>query len=337
MNYNVPYSLVSLVERKRWNPIEKYIDKNSKRFIKKIKKLYKEDKISDKLFLRLMYRFRIGRWPNFRTPKTFTEKQQWLKLYYRLPMLSDIVDKVKFKDWARAKIGDEYIIPTIGVWDSPEEIEFDKLPPTFVLKCNHSSGYHYIHSNPDSPVDKKKIIDTLNKRFNIRWDKNSGEWPYKHVERKVIAENFLSDLSRAELPDYKFFCFNGEPRFVQMFSWHDGHSVFDADNKPLEYNAMYDMNWNKMPFITGYPYNNEVDFVKPKNFDKMVELAKKLSEGFPYVKVDFYNINGKIYVGELTFYPYGGFGYILPDDEWDYKLGEMVKLPSKKVRERKSK
>ena len=312
------------VEIRRTNPVERYIDSKTTKFIKIVKKLYARDLISDKQFLTLMYRLRIGRWIRWKNPKRYTEKLQWLKLYNRQDEYTSMVDKIKSKEIVARKVGEKYVVPTIGVWNSPEEIEFDKLPPTFVLKCNHASAGNFIQSSPDTPINKRLIIDTLNSRFHIRWDKNSGEWPYRNVEKKVFAEEYLPNLAEGGKPDYKILCFHGEPKFVQVFSWTKNY-VTDYKEELSEYNIYYDLNWSKLDMIIGYPYNNDVDITKPENLEEMIEIARKLSEGIPFVKVDFYNINGKIYVGELTFFPFGGFGTVVPD-EWDEKLGEMLKI-----------
>lgn len=304
---------------------EKYLDRNAKKFIKKVKKLYDKDRISDKMFLTLMYRFRMGRWINWRNPKSFTEKLQWLKIYNRKDEYTMLVDKVKVKDFIKEKVGEKYVVPTIGVWNSPEEIEFDKLPDTFVLKCNHASSRNYIKSLPETPVDKKFIIDTLNKRFKVRWDKNSGEWPYRNVEKKILAEECLPNLAEGGKPDYKVLCFHGEPKFVQVFSY-DSNYVNDYKEEIGCYNVYYDLDWNKQEFIIGYPYKNEVDISKPKNLKEMLEVARKLSEGIPFVKVDFYLVEDRIYVGELTFFPYGAFSFVMPGVDWDIEIGKLLKI-----------
>lgn len=325
MNIKVKSNTLPPIEIKRKNVLEKYIDKKSGKWSIKIKNLYKKDKISDKLFLTLMYRFRMGRWINWKDPKSLTEKLQWLKLYNRKDEYTIMVDKVKVKDFIAKKVGEKYVIPTIGVWNSPEEIEFDKLPDTFVLKCNHASAKNYIKSSPETPIDRKMIIDLLNERFKMRWDKNSGEWPYRNVERKILAEECLPNLAQGGKPDYKILCFHGEPKFVQIFSWVRNY-VNDYKDDILEFNVYYDLDWNKQEFIVGYPYNNDINIPKPDNLPEMLEVAKKLSEGIPFVKVDLYNIDGRIFVGELTFFPYGGFSYVLPGVEWDNKLGEYLKI-----------
>lgn len=324
MNYILPP-----IKKERTNFIDRWIDEHRGRLHTLIKLLYKRNLIPDKLFLTLMYRLRIGRWMSWKNPITLTEKLQWLKLYDRKPVYTDIVDKIKFKKWVASKIGEEYIIPTLGVWDKPEDIEFDKLPSTFVLKCNHASGYNYIHANAGNVIEKEKIIKCLNQRFKMRWDKNSGEWPYRNVEPKILAEEYLYDDSFNELPDYKLLCFHGEPKFVQVFSW-DPHYITDTEESRNQYNVFYDMEWKKQEFIQGYPYNNNFDFDRPKNFDKMIDIARKLSKNIPFVRVDFYNIKGKIYVGELTFFPYGGFSIFTPDRSWDNRIGNLINLENLK-------
>lgn len=309
----------------RDNKWEKLIDHNSERIIFVIRKLYSNNLISDKLFLSLMYRCRIGRWLNWKKPRYFTEKLQILKLYNRKDEYTKMVDKVKAKEIVAEKVGEEYVVPNYAVWDSPEKIDFDALPDTFVIKCNHSTGDTYIHSSPSTPVDKEKIIRSLNSNFKKNLFKNNGEWPYKNVERKVFAEKYLDDLSKEVMPDYKILCFNGKPKFIQVFSWPD-HYVHDLKRERKDYNVYYDLDWNKQEFMIGYPYDNEIDFPKPENLEKMIEIAEKLSKGIPFVKIDLYNLRGEIKVGEMTFFPYGGFGFVLPNEEWDLKLGELLQL-----------
>ena len=317
--------MISPIKRERHNPIEKLIDHYADELVRIFKIMYAKDWVSDKMFLSWMHRLRLGFWVNWKNPRTFGEKLQWLKLYNRQDLYTTIVDKVKFKEWAAERIGSEYIIPNYGVWDSPDEIEFDKLPATFVLKNNHASGEHYLHTSADAPVDRERALRILKSRFYIRWDKSSGEWPYRNVKHKVLAEELLVDDTRKELLDYKFYCFHGEPQVVQVFSWPD-HYKFDTKKDVEDWNMMYDMNWKKLPFIHGYPYKMDGEVPRPENFEAMIDIARKLSKDIPFVKVDLYNIKGKIYVGEMTFFPYGGFGAITPDDEWEYKLGDMIHL-----------
>lgn len=287
-------------------------------------KRYKEDRLTDKQFLTIRYLIEQKKFIHWKNPRTFCEKLQWLKLYNRKPEYTVMVDKVKFKEWAAGIIGEEYIIPTLAVWDRPEDIDFSVLPSRFVLKCNHSSGGNYIHSD-DSQPDTKHIVNRLKARYEKDYFKHGGEWPYKDVEKKILAEEYITDLSRSEMPDYKFYCFGGTPRYVQVNSFGD-HYYFSDNRTVRDYQGFYDMEWKKQEFIQGYPYQNDVYTEKPANFEKMIELAGKLSQGIPFVRVDFYNIDGKIYAGEMTFFPYNGFKGLSPK-KWEYIFGDMIQLP----------
>ena len=294
-----------------------------------LEKLYLYGLLTDKLFLTLTYRFRKGKWINWENPKSFSEKLQWLKLYNRNPAYTDMVDKVKFKEWAIKKIDSSYLIPTLVVYNSPEDIEFDKLPPRFVLKCNHSSGYNYIHSSNKTP-DPERIKKMLKINFDRNYFKHGGEWPYKDVKRKILAEQYIEVKNEwGGVLDYKFYCFKGNPEFIQINSY-GGHYFYNEKFDIKNFQLFYDKEWNLMEFTHGYPAKGDIEIPKPENFEKMKELAAILSEDIPFVRVDMYNLDGKIYVGELTFFPYNGFHKFYPDESWDYKLGEMLELPSVK-------
>ena len=273
----------------------------------------------DKLYLSLLFRFKMGYWMDWKNPKTFSEKLQWLKLYDRKPEYTTMVDKYEVKKYVADIIGEEYIIPTLGVWDRFEDIDFDALPEQFVLKCTHDSGGLVICKDKkklDYKSAKKKISRSLKR--NYFW--GNREWPYKDVKPRIIAEKYMVDESGYELKDYKFFCFDGKMKV--FFVAKDRGS--ETEETKFDF---FDENFNHLPFTNGHP-NSEPPYFKPENFDKMTELAEKLSENIPQVRVDFYNINGKIYFGELTFFHWSG---LMPFDppEWDLKLGEMIKLPGK--------
>lgn len=288
-----------------------------------LERVYNCNLLTDKQYLSLVYMLENEDRIDWKNPRSFREKLQWRKLYDRNPLYTDLVDKVKFKQWAAGIIGDEYIIPTLAVWDRPEDIDFSVLPSRFVLKCNHNSGNNYIHSD-DSVPDAERIRGIMKQNYEYNYFKHAGEWPYKNVERKVLAEQFLSDGEEEWMPDYKFYCFHGKPLYVQINSF--GRHYHMSDNRAVKsYQAFYDMEWNKQEFIHGYPYENDVYTEKPANFEKMIELAAKLSKEIPFVRVDFYNLKGKIYVGEMTFFPYAGFKGLTPE-KWDYYFGDLIKL-----------
>ena len=214
-------------------------------------------------------------------------------------------------------VGQGYTIPNYGVWDTPEEIDFDSLPDRFVLKGTHDSG-SFIICDDKSKFDRESAIKNLNKSLLSDQYIYSREWPYKNVPRRILAEEYIVDDSGYELKDYKFFCFDGKPYMMFIASGRTkGETTFDY----------YDMNFNHLDITQSHP-NAKHNYEKPKDFEKMIELASKLSAGIPQLRVDFYYVNGKIYVGELTFFHYGGFVRFHPD-KWDTILGDLIQLPDK--------
>ena len=273
--------------------------------------------LPDKIYLSLKFKYKMGHFLNLENPQTFNEKLQWLKLYNRKPEYTIMVDKHEVKKYVADIIGEEYIIPTLGVWNHFDEIDFDKLPNQFVLKCTHDSGGLVICKDKnklDLKAAKQKIEKSL--KQNYYWF--GREWPYKDVKPRIIAEKYMIDESGYELKDYKFFCFNGEPKMMFIATDRGSDTKFD----------FYDIDFNHLPFTNGHPNANK-KIKRPKNYSKMLALAAKLSFGIPHVRVDFYNINGKIYFGELTFFHWSGLVPFEPE-EWDYKLGNWLKLPEKK-------
>lgn len=272
------------------------------------------DNMDDEKYLKRKYKACMGKELHLDSPQTFNEKLQWLKLYDRKPEYTTMVDKYAVKKYVADIIGEEYIIPTLGVWNHFDEIDFDKLPNQFVLKCTHDSGGIVICKDKkklDLKSAKKKIEKSL--KQNYYW--SSREWPYKDVKPRIIAEEYMIDESGYELKDYKFFCFNGEAKMMFIATDRGSDTKFD----------FYDMEFNHLPFTNGHPNANK-KIQRPKNYSKMIALAAKLSFEIPNVRVDFYNINGKIYFGELTFFHWSGLVPFEPE-EWDYKLGSWIKLP----------
>ena len=275
------------------------------------------DNMDDEAYLKRKYKACMGREIHLDSPQTFNEKLQWLKLHDRKPEYTTMVDKYAVKMYVADIIGEKYIIPTLGVWNHFDEIDFDKLPNQFVLKCTHDSGGIVICKDKnklDLKSAKKKIEKSL--KQNYYW--SGREWPYKDVKPRIIAEEYMIDESGYELKDYKFFCFNGEPKMMFIATDRGSDTKFD----------FYDMEFNHLPFTNGHPNANK-QIKKPKNYSTMLALSAKLSFGIPNVRVDFYNINGKIYFGELTFFHWSGLVPFEPE-EWDYKLGSWLKLPERK-------
>lgn len=226
-----------------------------------------------------------------------------------------MVDKVKVKEYVAEKIGDKYIIPTIAVWDSADEIDWDVLPSQFVMKCSHDSG-GIIICKDKSKLDKKKAISIMSKGLKRRYFKQNREWPYKDVTPRIIVEAYMVDESGYELKDYKFFCFDGVPRLVQI----------DFDRYTNHKRNVYDTEWNLLDLLIKFPKGHERVFVKPNNYEEMLYISRKLSEGIPHVRVDLYNVNGRIYFGEMTFFHGSGLEEFTPE-EWDERIGSWLKLP----------
>ena len=272
--------------------------------------------ISDEKYLKIGYKIKFGKKLNLDSPKTFNEKLQWLKLNDRNPLYTKLVDKADVKEYVKARIGEKYIIPTIGVYDKFEDINFDLLPNSFVIKCTHDSGGLIVckdKSKLDIKAAKKKINACL--KHSFYWGQR--EWPYKDVKPRVIVEQYMEDEKNSELRDYKFFCFDGEVKalFIATERQKAGEEVkFD----------FFDENFNHLPIRQGHP-NAKVPPEKPENFEEMKVIASKLSEGIHHVSVDFYEVNGQIYFGELTFYHFSGFVPFVPE-EWDYCFGEWLKI-----------
>lgn len=271
--------------------------------------------LSDALYLRIKYFVAMGKPLRLKHPRTFNEKLQWLKLYNRRPEYTTMVDKVKAKEYVAKIIGEEHIIPTLGVWDSPDDIDFDKLPNQFVLKCNHDSGGLYI-CRDKSKMDVEQVKENLRKALNNDFFLYSREWPYKNVERKILAEKFMVDESGTELKDYKVFCFDGEPELIEV----------DFDRFVQHKRNIYGKSWDLIDMEIQYPSDSNHVVARPEALDDMLDLARKLSKGIPHVRTDFYSIGGKLYWGELTFFHGSGVERFRPQN-WDEKLGELIVLP----------
>lgn len=268
----------------------------------------------DELYLKMLFPLRTGYKLNLKNPQTFNEKLQWLKLNNRKPEMVKMVDKVDVKEYVAKIIGEEYIIPTLGVYNSVDEIDFDSLPNQFVLKCTHDSGGIVICSDK-SKLDIEAAKAKLRRGLKVNYYYQNREWPYKQVKPRIIAEQYMVDESGYELKDYKFFCFDGEVKLLFIAS--------DRGSKTEETKFdFFDTNFNHLPFTNGHP-NSTKKIAKPQGFEEMKKIAALLSKGHPHLRVDLYDINGKIYFGELTFYHWSGMTPFEPM-EWDYKLGEWI-------------
>lgn len=280
-------------------------------------------KMDDKKYLKLKYYYKTGKKLDFSNVKTFNEKIQWLKIYDRNTNYIKMVDKYEAKRHVSNLIGKEYIIPTLGIYDKFEEIKFEQLPDQFVIKCTHDSESTVICKDKNK-LDIKSLKKYYNKKIKSNYYYKCREWPYKYIKPRIIAEKYMGTNEQKELIDYKFFCFNGNPKVILVCS-----ERFSSDNMC---ETWFDENWNFLDIIeSNHRVNKKIK--KPINFSQMMEFSKKLSRDIPFIRVDFYEINGKIYFGELTFFPAAGFEKFEPE-EWDKKLGDMLELPKEKKIER---
>ena len=285
---------------------------NKKKILKKLK--YTLRFLPDKLFIQIYYFIRFKRFCNFKNPKTYNEKLQWLKLYDRNPEYTKIVDKYEVKEYVSKLIGEEYIIPTLGVWDSFDDIDFDKLPNQFVLKCTHDSEGLVIVKDKNK-LDINGAREKINTALKYNFYYIGREWPYKDIKPRIIAEKYMEDSVYGELRDYKFFCFNGEAKAMFIATErNEGNVKFDY----------YDLDFNNLGIVQHYPNSSNV-IDKPINFDKMIELSEVLSKDMPHVRVDFYEVDGMLYFGELTFYHLSGFMPFTPN-KWDGIFGDWINL-----------
>lgn len=285
--------------------------------------------LPDKTYLQLLYRFKMSHKLDLNHPKTFTEKIQWLKLYNRKPEYTLMVDKYAVKKYVADIIGEKYIIPTLGVWDKPEDIDWDALPNEFVLKTTHGGGSGGVVICKDKKTfDRNKAILTLRDSMNSDIYRSLREWPYKDVKKRVLAEKYMAPKDMVnnpiyDLSDYKFFCFNGEPKYCQVI--RDRHSKESID--------FYDMNWRHQEFVglnpvtsSGKNLVNGVNPVpRPLLLDDMICVCHKLSKNMKFVRIDMYVIDNRIYFGEITFYPASGMGLFNPD-KWNEELGNLISL-----------
>lgn len=267
----------------------------------------------DKKYLEFVYKEKLNKTLNIENPQTFNEKLQWLKLYDRNEKYTKMVDKYEVRKFVSQTIGKKYLIPCLGIYDSTNEINFDELPNQFVLKTTHDSGTVIICKDK-SKFDKKKAIKLLNERLKRKYFYLYREWPYKNVKPRIIAEKYMEDFETKSLNDYKFYCFDGEPKVMLMI-------IDRGKNTKMNF---YDMEFNKIELSQCFP-NFDRNIEKPSQFNEMVELCRKLSKDIPHVRVDFYIINNKVYFGELTFFDSAGFEKFDPI-KYDEIFGNYINL-----------
>lgn len=271
--------------------------------------------LPDRVYLKMLYYANTGKRLSIKNPQTFNEKLQWLKLYDRKPLYTTLVDKYEVKNYVASIIGEDHIIPTYGVWDRFEDIEFEKLPSQFVLKCTHNSGGVLICKDRNK-FDKENAKQRIEKcmRKNYFW--SSREWPYKNVKPRIIVEKYMEDRGFAdkEPNEYQFWCFNGIPRFIS--------AIFQPHGDNMK--ATYDIEWNRLAFVTSYPeYQSEVDI--PSGFEEMKNIAIQLSKNQIFARIDFLVFNSNFYFGEITKFPASGFVRWQPT-ETDKELGYMLNI-----------
>lgn len=271
----------------------------------------------DKLFLKLKFRLMMGEKLDLNNPKTFNQKLQWLKLYNRKPEYTTMVDKYAVKEYVANIIGVEHIIPTLGVWNNTDEIDWNALPDQFVLKTTHGGGGGGIVICKDKATfDKDRAKEILNKSFRGDIYKIFKEWPYKNVPKRIIAEKFMTNNGK-ELEDYKIHCFNGEPQFILVCSNRYGNGAMIDD--------FYSPNWELMEVRRpGHPQSEKASKA-PEQLEQMLELSRILSKDIPFLRTDFYIIDDNIYFGELTFFPASGMSKFEPK-EWDNTFGELLNI-----------
>ncbi len=274
--------------------------------------------LPDKLYLQIFYFSTTGKFINFRNPKGFNEKQQWLKVNNRRPEYTKLVDKLAVREHIDAVLGEGHLFPLLGAWESFDDIDFDKLPEQFVLKCNHDSGSTKVIKNKSALTEEDfmKLKNSLSLSLQGDFFYAGREYPYKGLPRRIIAEQLMVDENNPEksIEDYKFFCFNGVPKVMFVATDRSTDCRFD----------FFDMDFNHLDIVNIHPWADK-PIAKPAFFEEMKEIAAKLSQGMPFVRIDLYELNGKIYFGEYTFFHGGGFRLCEPP-EWERRLGDWIDI-----------
>ena len=276
---------------------------------------------SNKKYLELLYKYEVGKELNLQAPKTYTEKLQWLKLYYHNPIMPVMVDKYKVKTLVTEMIGSKYVIPTLGVWDQPEEIEWDTLPDRFVLKTTHGGGgVDVVICKDKKTLNKRIVFKKLRKSLEKDSYALTKEWPYLGVDKRIIAEEYLEEHGKTSLNDYKVMCFAGKAKLIELHEErYTSHHTQD----------FYDCKWNKLPINQkSYGIISEVVSKKPELLNEMINLSEILADGFPHVRIDWYIVQQSLFFSEITFFDASGFDEFIPE-EYNYILGDWIALPEK--------
>lgn len=274
--------------------------------------------LDDEAYLRLMYLAYYSKRLNLDAPKDYSEKMQWLKLNHRRPVYTRMADKYAVKELVSNAIGSEYVIPCYGLWDRFDEIPFNLLPDSFVLKCTHDSGSFAI-CNDKKSFDKEVARAKLERGLAQNFFQVFREWPYKDIKPRIIAEEYIPSLGHPESVEYKITCCGGEVKFVTVCGGI-AHSDY-----ALRSNDHYTKDWKRLDWYAFYKPKGG-DIPKTGQIEEMIELSEKLTAGIPYVRVDWYVVDGRVYFGEFTFYTWAGFLRFTPR-KWDRILGDMIKLP----------
>lgn len=269
----------------------------------------------DKRYLSIVFRIKNHRKLNWDNPKSFNEKLQWLKLYNHKPVYVTMADKYAVKKYVADIIGEEYVVPCLGVWESADEIDFDALPNQFALKCTHNSGLGRCICKDKSQLDIEKVRKEIAMGLKQNYYLPGRDKQYRDIPRKIIADQFLDDHTGSELRDYKWWCFNGEPKY--MYCTNKGDDIYEN---------FFDMGFNPIDINHGYE-RMKPEPEKPEEFELMKSLAAKLSQNIPFVRIDFFDVNHHVYFGEFTFFDWGGLEPFR--NGWDEKLGELIELPRK--------
>lgn len=275
--------------------------------------------LTDKCYLSMMYYYRMGRKINWKAPLTYNEKLQWLKLHDRNPNYTALVDKYEVKSHVIQLIGKEHVAETLGIWNSPDEIDYSALPHRFVLKTTHGGGnFGVIICKDKTKLDVYETRKTLERSLSQDLYRDSREWPYKNIQKRIIAEEYLEDRATGEIRDYKFFCFNGIVKALFVAT--------ERQTRKEPFFNFFDRDYNRLEIKQGHPRADKWP-ERPKKFEEMIEIAERLSDGIPHVRIDLYEVNGIVYFGEFTFYHFGGMVPFEPSS-WDKVFGEWLVLPA---------
>lgn len=274
--------------------------------------------IPNKPYIKLAYRIKTGKKLNLKNPKTFNEKLQWIKLYDIHPEYTQLVDKYEVRKFITKKIGDKYLIPLLGVWNTFKEINFDDLPDRFVLKCTHDSGSVKIIKDKKT-IDYSELESFFTGRLKLNPYVYSREFPYKNVHPRIIAEEYMEDKSTNELRDYKFYCFNGYVKALLVAT----NRQSSTEELCFDY---FDSDYNHLELVNHWHPNAKIAPQKPECFEDMKKIAQTLSEGISHVRIDLYEVNGRVYFGEFTFFDAAGYLLIHPEESWEIEWGDLIEI-----------